>query len=90
MTADDTDTMTKLSERAKQAEANVTSANAKQRADLDARVSKARDKSRQNAEELSQKAAETREDASEHWQAVKSSWSDHVQDLPDKASDRKA
>ena len=38
---------------------------------------------------MSQKEAETREDASEHWQAVKSSWSDHVQHLHDKASDKK-
>jgi uncharacterized protein YdbL (DUF1318 family) len=90
MTADDTGTLTNLSDRAKQAEANVKTANAKQRADLQDRVNKARNKSRQNAEELSQKAAETREDASEHWQAVKSSWSDHVQDLHDKASDKKA
>ena len=78
-----------MSERITQAGANAKSADATRCADLQDRVRKARDRAKQNVDVLRHSTdALVREEASDHWQAVKNTWNDHVQHLHDKVPDK--
>lgn len=90
MAAIESETFTKVRERAKQAEENIKSADAKRRADLKDRVVKAHERAAKLADEIDKKSDEIGADASALWQATKNSWNSHVQNLHDAVADKEA
>lgn len=84
------DTFSKVSERIKQVEENIKSADAKRRADLRAQVEKAHARAVKRAEELSDKTDEIRDEVSARWQTAKANWNAHVHHLQDAVATKEA
>jgi hypothetical protein len=80
----------KLADRAKQSEANIASAKAKGQADLQARVSKARQSSEQSAADLKAHTAAAHGKASAWWGAVQDDWNEHITTIRQHVDDKEA
>ena len=84
------DKFTKVSERIKQVEENIKSADAKRRADLRDQVKKAHARAATRAEELSHRSDELGDEVSARWQTAKANWNAHVQNLQHAVADKEA
>jgi hypothetical protein len=79
-----------LADRAKQAEDRVAAAKKQARSDLEKQTAKARDGAQRKAEQLKAQTATAAANASQWWNDVQSTWSEHVAHVREDIDNRKA
>jgi|1186.fasta_scaffold529775_1 hypothetical protein len=84
------DQLTKLADRAKQAETRAVAAQRKAKADLESDVSAARASSQAQAQKLRQTAEAGEGKISDRWTNVQKTWNEHVAAVRENIDDKKA
>src|SRR4051794_30399258 len=84
------DQLTRLANRAKQAETRAAAAQKKARSDLETDVSAAGASAQEQAHKLRQTAQESEGKISDHWTGLQKTWNDHVDAVRDDIDQRKA
>src|SRR5690348_14567367 len=79
-----------LTESVNEAQAKIKAAARQTRDSLRAQVEQAQRDAEEQAGMLQAERAQAKSEASADWQSMKSKWQEHVQDLHDKAEDKKA
>jgi 2-keto-4-pentenoate hydratase/2-oxohepta-3-ene-1,7-dioic acid hydratase in catechol pathway len=88
--ADSNERMDELAERAKQASERVHASASTTKEKLDSEVSAARASAEETNRQLEHKAAGARDEASNHWSAVRQNWNTHIAEMRRKADEQKA
>lgn len=84
------DQLTALAARAKELEDHAAAARAKSKAEIEQQVKKARESAQFHADEFHTRTEKDKDQVSEWWHEVRTSWDDHFKDMRKHADERRA